>query len=70
MRELNEDGTDPVEEWEKAHKKEIAGRIAKNYLGIETLQVRNRDSLDFHSVGVASIEAALIAAYELGQKEA
>jgi hypothetical protein len=70
MRELNEDGTDPVEEAEKAHKKEVVGNIAKSFLGIQTLQVRNRDSLDFHDVGVASLEAALIAAYELGQKEA
>jgi len=69
MRELNEDGTDPVEEWEKAHKKEIAARIAKTHLGIETLVTRNRDSLDFHSVGVGSLEAALIAAFEAGQKE-
>lgn len=69
MRELNEDGTDPVEEWEKAHKKEIAARIAKEYLGIETLVTRNRDSLDFHDVGVASLEAALVAAFEAGQKE-
>ncbi len=69
MRELNKDGTDPVEEFAKAHKKEIAARIAKSHLGIETLVTRNRDSLDFHSVGVGSLEAALIAAFEAGQRD-
>lgn len=69
MVELNEDGTNPHEEWEKEHKKEIAARIAKSHLGIETLVVRNRDSLDFHSVSVGSVEAALVAAFEAGQKE-
>lgn len=69
MREIAEDGTDPVEEWRKTHIKEVAARIAKKHLGIETLKVRNSDSLDFHSVGVGSLEAALFEAFEAGQRD-
>lgn len=69
MRELNADGTDPVEEWQKAEKKKLIAGIAKEHLGIETLVARNSDSLDFHSVGVVSVEAALLAAYEAGKKD-
>ena len=45
-------------------------QIAKRYLRIETLETRNMDALDFHACGVWDIKAALMAAYELGQKEA
>lgn len=41
--------------------------IALQHLGIETLQTRGRDSLDFHEVGVASVRAALAAAFEAGK---
>jgi hypothetical protein len=44
--------------------------IAERYLGIETLETRNTDSLDFHELGVASIKAALEAAYEAGRSSA
>lgn len=54
----------------EAHQDEVFGRIAKKMLGIETLQVRNRDSLDFHDCHVGSIKAALKAAYEAGMKDA
>lgn len=40
--------------------------IAEKHLGINTLKVRNSDSLDFHDVGVASLKAALEAAYRAG----
>ncbi len=69
MRELNEDGTDPVEVYRATMKKNMVAGIAKEHLGIETLVTRNRDSLDFHSVGVGCLEAALLAAYELGVQE-
>lgn len=41
-------------------------RIAREFLGIETFAIRNRDSLDFHDVYVGSVQAALKAAYLAG----
>jgi hypothetical protein len=43
-------------------------RIAKQTLGLETLETRNSDRLDFHDLNVASIRAALLAAYQAGQQ--
>jgi hypothetical protein len=43
-------------------------RIAQRELGIQTLEPRNRDALDFHEVSVWQIKAALAAAFELGRK--
>lgn len=40
--------------------------IAKTHFFIENFEVRNRDSLDFHSCHVASIKDALEESYELG----
>lgn len=45
----------------------IIDQIARQHLGIETLETRNSDSLDFHDCGVAGIKAALEAAYRAGQ---
>ncbi len=45
---------------------EILAHIARNELGIKTLETRNSDSLDFHDVGVASVKDALNAAYDAG----
>lgn len=42
--------------------------IVQDELGIETLETRFGDSLDFHEVSVWSLEAALIKAYELGKE--
>ena len=44
----------------------ILTQIAKNHLGIETLEARNSDQLDFHDVGVISLKKALYAAYIMG----
>mgnify|MGYP007088348405 CR=1 FL=1 len=44
--------------------------IAQKHLGIETLALRNRDSLDFHDVSVSSVKAALDAAFEAGKAAA
>jgi hypothetical protein len=41
--------------------------IAREELGIETLEVRCRDGLDFHGVGVAGLKRALQRAFELGR---
>lgn len=48
-----------------AAKCEIA-EIARVHLGIETLEVRRRDSLQLHSLVVGNIKAALEAAYLAG----
>lgn len=46
---------------------DIIATIANRELGIETLETRNSDSLDFHDRAVWSIKAALEAAYRAGQ---
>lgn len=40
--------------------------IAREHLGIPTLDTRNSDSLDFHDVSVWAVQAALKAAYDAG----
>jgi hypothetical protein len=42
--------------------------LAKDLLDIETLDTRNSDSLDFHTVSVWQLKAALEAAYEAGRQ--
>ena len=44
--------------------------IATTILGLETLETRNSDSLDFHNVAVWKIAEALNAAFEAGQRSA
>lgn len=43
--------------------------IAKEHLGIATLETRRRDALDFHDVAVWQVRAALEAAYRAGKAE-
>ena len=45
----------------------MATRLA-NQLGIETLETRNLDSLDFHEVSVASLKRVLQRAFVLGMR--
>lgn len=46
-----------------------ATKIAKAHVpSIETLEPRNRDSLDFHDVGVRGLYQMLDDAYKAGQK--
>jgi hypothetical protein len=45
---------------------QLAAKIAKRHLRIDTLEVRGRDSLDFHDVSVQCIRDALEAAYKAG----
>ena len=40
--------------------------IAQKHLGIETLQTRNSDSLDFHDTAVWCLKDALEAAFNAG----
>jgi hypothetical protein len=44
--------------------------IAMFHFHVSTLETRNDDSLDFHEVGIWSIRAALIEAYETGRRAA
>ncbi len=46
---------------------DILPQIAFKHLGIPTLQERKSDGLDFHTVAVWSVKAALEAAFEEGQ---
>ena len=45
---------------------EAVARIAKEVLGLETLDTRNSDSLDFSEQAVWTLKAALEAAYATG----
>ena len=46
---------------------DLLRQIASDVLGIETLESRGSDRLDFHELGVESIREALAAAYEAGR---
>ena len=41
-------------------------QIALEHLGIETLETRRSDALDFHDLSVWQIKSALLAAYQAG----
>lgn len=45
-------------------------RIAREALGLQTLQTRRMDNLDFHDLAVWAIKDALERAYEAGRKAA
>ena len=44
----------------------LLNQIARDCLGIKTLNMRNSDSLDFHSVAVWNMKTALEAAWKAG----
>lgn len=44
-------------------------QVARTQIGVETLETRKSDSLDFYDVSVWSIRSALQAAYELGRSQ-
>lgn len=48
----------------------VLTQIAQDHLFIDTLEVRNRDSLDFHDVAVWCLKDALEAAYAAGHAAA
>jgi uncharacterized protein (DUF4213/DUF364 family) len=48
--------------------KQLLGQIASEHLLIPTLEIRRSDSLDFHTVSVWAVEAALNAAFDAGRK--
>jgi hypothetical protein len=43
-------------------------QIARQHLGLDTLETRNSDSLDFREVSVWGVRAVLEAAYALGRR--
>jgi hypothetical protein len=45
----------------------IIARIARDVLGIETLETRNADNLDFHHLAIWDIRRALLLAFNAGQ---
>ncbi|MCH7228581.1 DUF6900 domain-containing protein [Haloferula sp. A504] len=47
-----------------------ATRIAREVLGLDTLETRHSDGLDFHDLAVWQIREALVAAYEAGHRSA
>jgi hypothetical protein len=51
----------------KAAPEALLAALAQRHLGIETLAIRNSDSLDFHDVAVWAIRDALEAAYQAGR---
>lgn len=51
-------------------KQDLFTKIARKHLSIETLEPRNRDSLDFHEVGVVGLRQALQDAYDAGRADA
>lgn len=50
--------------------RQILTSIAREHLGIATLETRRSDSLDFHDVAVWQVEAALKAAFDAGRHTA
>jgi hypothetical protein len=50
----------------KATQDEIVAKIAKQVLGLDTLETRNSDSLDFSEQAVWTLRTALEAAYNAG----
>ena len=46
---------------------DLLTKIAQEKTGVETLETRNMDDLDFHHVAVWSLKEALEAAYEAGK---
>jgi hypothetical protein len=52
------------------HAEKVILAIAQANLGIRTLDTRNSDALDFHTVAVWQIRAALQEAYAAGQSAA
>ena len=47
----------------------IITQIAQQQLGLETLETRHSDGLDFHDMAVWKIESALRAAFEAGRQD-
>ena len=53
---------------ERGQVEKTLAKIAAEELGVETLEERNRDRLDFYDCAVWEIKSALEKAYEAGRK--
>ncbi len=47
---------------------DLLEQLAREHLGLQTLETRNSDSLDFSDVAVWALKSALEAAYQAGYK--
>lgn len=47
----------------------LLNEIARKHLGIDTLEVRNSDDLDFHDLSVVALQEALVSAYLAGSTD-
>jgi hypothetical protein len=61
---------DPVPERKCMDREQTVRELATKHFGVETLEERKSDRLDFHSVPVWSMRAALGAAYDAGRAAA
>ena len=52
----------------QAYQDATINEIAQRILGIDTLETRKSDSLDFHEVAIWNIKEALEAAFEAGRQ--
>lgn len=50
--------------------KEQLEKLVKKYTYAETIETRNRDSLDFYDIHIANIVAMIDEAYEAGKRDA
>lgn len=50
------------------HRNAAIEKIARVTLGVETLEIRDPNNMDFHDMGVWAIRTALEAAYNAGCK--
>lgn len=51
-----------------AHETQLIQSLARRYFNVETLQIRNNDQLDYHSVHVSDMVLALLSAYNAGKQ--
>lgn len=68
MPRTTRSATRPTQKRQDAFRDAHLQLIAKEILGLETLETRNSDSLDFREHAVWTLKAALEAAYEAGRK--
>ncbi len=59
---------DTTQKHTQAYKDAVIKNIASDLLGIETLDTRKSDRLDFHELAVWQIREALKAAFEAGRQ--
>jgi len=66
-RKTNQGETTMKKKLTKAEKKNETIETIAFHMGIETLETRNSDSLDFHDISVSNLKSALEKAFEAGR---